>query len=618
MTQTPSSTSTTIAAGAPSTDGPQIPKGTGVLAVAGNILVRDGEPHQIISGAVHYFRIPRPLWRDRLQRLAAMGCSTVETYVAWNFHQPHRDSRPDFSGDRDLGAFLDAAAGLDLDVIVRPGPYICAEWDFGGLPSWLLDDPQASAALRTSDPAYLDHVDAWFDHLVPIIARRQASRGGRVVAVQVENEYGSYGNDRHYLEHLRDGLLERGIDVPLFTSDGPGQLWLQGGTLDDCLATVNFGSRQQEAFAALEAFRPGQPGICMEFWNGWFDHWGAGHTTRDPEDAAAELAGMLADGRSVNFYLAHGGTNFGVWAGANTGEPGPNGPAYLPTVTSYDYDAPIGEDGRLTPKFWAFRDVIAAHTSRRPPEPPADPPRLAAAVITIDRSIPLASVLDHQPVTVSPTPQSFEALGLHHGVVRYRTRVHGPFESAALHLDGLADLASVSVNQTTSARVGRTTVDPAYAEGCTVTLAEDNVLDLTVHSLGRVNFGPRLRDPKGLSAVRLEFQHLFGWEQSALDLTELPHLDWSGPQADQDQQAFHRGAIMIDEPADGYLDLTGWHHGYVFLNGFNLGRYWPAAGPQRTLYAPAPLWRQGRNDLVLLELVAAGTTVALVDRPVLG
>ena len=581
---------------------------------------RNGQPHQIISGAVHYFRIPPELWEDRLLRLKALGCNTVETYVAWNFHQPFRDQPADFTGDRDLGRFLDLAASLDLDILVRPGPYICAEWDNGGFPAWLLDDDRALAALRTSDPAYLDHVDRWLDQVMPLIVRRQADRGGRVVGVQVENEYGSFGNDHDYLEHLREGLVERGVTVLLFTSDGPTRLMLAGGRLPEVFATVNFGSRQQQAFELLDELQPGRPGMCMEFWNGWFDHWGEEHHTRIGEDAADELAAMLAAGRSVNLYMAHGGTNFGTWAGANLGPDG----ALQPTVTSYDYDAAIGEDGRLGAKFDAFRQVIGQHLGRQLPKPPeaapVQPERTAKASAFLD----LHTVLDHCAALTSPTPESFERLGLHHGVVRYRTMITGPF-SGALGLQDLADLAEVRVDDVLVGRLGRIGVDDGYpdAQQNTVPIQVgdgEHRLDVTVHSLGRVNFGSDIGDRKGVGRITLDYQQQFGYDQAALELTELPDLSpyhWL-PEAVADRPGFHRVVVDLEQPADAYLELPGWQQGYLYLNGFNLGRYWNPAGPQRTLFAPAPLWSPGRNELVIMEFGRPGTEIGWRTEPDLG
>ncbi|TDE96047.1 beta-galactosidase [Occultella glacieicola] len=609
---------------------------TDSFTISGQQFLRDGVPHQIISGAVHYFRIPHPLWEDRLRRLLAMGANAVETYVAWNFHVPHAGTAPDFTAGADLGGFIDLAGALGLDVIVRPGPYICAEWDLGGFPSWLLADDAAAGALRTSDPAYLAHVGAWFDVLIPIIAERQLTRGGPVIAVQAENEYGSYGNDADYLRAMVDGLRARGIDVPLFTSDGPEPLMLAGGTVPGLLATANFGSRQAEAFAELARVRPDQPGMCMEFWNGWFDHWGTPHHRRDAASAAEELAGMLADGRSVNFYMAHGGTNFGVWAGANCHdlEDDAAEPQYQPTITSYDYDAPIAEDGTLTAKFDAFRDVIAAHTGRTPPAPPPPAARLAPRAVEVTATLDLAAVLDGVAPIRGAIPRSFERLGIHHGVVRYLTTVDAtttPIPPADLHLDGLADLASVVVNGALIGRLGRTRADAAYGparDGLRITLDRPvNTIEITVASLGRVNFGRHLRDEKGLRAVRYSHQHLFSWTHAGLDLTTLPELDWTaaataavGPVG-----GLHRAVVELteqDRARDAYIALPGWHHGHVFLNGFNLGRYWNPAGPQRTLYAPAPLWRAGANELVIAELTlpadAPGGPIEIRDTPQLG
>jgi len=581
--------------------------------------LRDGKPHQIISGAVHYFRIPADLWRDRLLRLKALGCNTVETYVAWNFHQPHADRPADFSGDRDLGRFLDLAAELDLDILVRPGPYICAEWDNGGLPAWLLADDRVTATLRTNDPDYLRHVDAWFDTLLPIVVDRQADRGGRVVGVQIENEYGSYGNDHDYLSHLRDGLLRRGVTALLFTSDGPTELMLSGGRVGEHLATVNFGSRQAESFALLDRLQPGRPGMCMEFWNGWFDHWGAEHHTRDAASAAAELKGMLADGRSVNLYMAHGGTSFGTWAGANASETG----ELQPTVSSYDYDSPIAEDGRTTAKFEAFRQVIAEHTGVTAPRPPADPQIQPEQTIAVTEGVDLQIVLDHVSPVRSATPQRFEHLGLHHGAVRYRTTITGPL-TGMVRLSGLADLAEIRLDGRPVGRLGRSEIDPAYPSatdnGVEIAIgAGQHRLDVTVHSLGRINFGPYLGDRKGLGAIRLDYQHQFGFDHAALDLTagpEFPGALWSSEPGDG--PGCYRATVELDAVGDTHLELPGWHTGYLFLNGFNLGRYWNAVPPQRTLYAPAPLWRTGSNELVVVEFGSAGREIGFRARPVLG
>lgn len=587
------------------------------LAIEQDHFLRSGEPHQIISGALHYFRIPAELWLDRLLRLKAMGCNTVETYVAWNFHQPYADRPADFTGMRDLGRFLDLAASQDLDILVRPGPYICAEWDNGGLPAWLLDDHRAAAALRTSDPAYLDHVDRWFDELLPIIVRRQADRGGRVVGIQVENEYGSFGNDHDYLEHLRDGLVERGVTVLLFTSDGPSELMLSGGTLPDTLATVNFGSHQQEAFELLDRIRSGTPGMCTEFWNGWFDHYGEQHHTRTGENAADELAGMLAAGRSVNLYMAHGGTNFGPWSGANAGADG----ELQPTVTSYDYDSPIAEDGRLTDKFHAFRRVITKHTGIEPPQPPDDHPVQPQRRVVCNGFVGLPAILDQLEPLVAPAPDTFEHLGLNHGVVRYRTSILGPM-TGAISITGLADLAEIRLDGELVGRLGGIGLDPGFPAASTNQLpievgAGDHDLDVTVFSLGRVNFGPELGTTKGLRRVRLDYQQLFGFEQFALELTELPDLGRSW-QPVSNEPGFHRAVATLDEPADTYLELPGWQLGYVYLNGFNLGRYWNPAGPQRTLYAPAPFWRAGENELIVLEFGDPGTEIVWRSTPDLG
>ncbi|MEU0740449.1 beta-galactosidase family protein [Streptomyces sp. NPDC006134] len=559
--------------------------------------VLDGRPLRVLSGALHYFRVLPEQWPHRLRMLRALGLNTVETYVPWNFHEP-RPGTYDFTGMADVGAFLRAAADAGLYAIVRPSPYICAEWENGGLPWWLLTD--RSLRLRCSDPRYLAHVDRWYDELIPRLAAHQITRGGNVLMMQVENEYGSYGSDTAYLEHLADGLRARGVDVPLFTSDGPEDFMLQGGTLPGVPATVNFGSRPEEALARLRRHRPGDPPMCMEFWCGWFDHWGETHTVRDAADAAGVLERMLALGASVNLYMAHGGTNFGTWAGANRGGPAHDG-AHQPTVTSYDYDAPIDERGAPTAKFWAFREVLARYAGQAGLPGPADveppPPVLDPVTVPVDASVPL---LDALPLlgtgeVTSAVPPSFEDLGVAHGLVRYRGRLPGPRRAYPLTLAGLGDRAHVYADGEHVATVARDDERPPEI----AVPAGGVTLDILVESAGRTNYGPGLGERKGLDGVRHGNQYVHGWTALPVPLDgPLPELPWGTAAAGA---GFHRARLDVTEPQDGYLALPGWTKGYVWVNGFCLGRYWDR-GPQRTLYLPWPLLRAGRNEIVVLEL----------------
>ncbi|WP_330333980.1 beta-galactosidase [Streptomyces sp. NBC_00536] len=589
---------------------------------------RAGRPHRVISGALHYFRVHPDLWEDRLRRLRALGVNTVDTYVPWNFHES-APGKADFTGPRDLARFLRTAQDLGLDAIVRPGPYICAEWDFGGLPARLL--ARDGLRLRCSDPRFEAEVDGWFDLVLPELLPLLASRGGPVVAVQIENEYGSYGNDTRYRAHVERALLERGVDCLLFTADGPEDAMLQGGMVPGRLATATFGARPAERLEALRRYQKSGPLAAMEFWLGWFDHWGEDHHVRAVDEVAASLDELLATGASVNLYMAHGGTNFGFWAGANHTGSRPGEAGYQPTVTSYDYDAPIGEAGELTAKFHAFREVIGKYAPLPDGPLPEPPPRLAPALATPTGRAPLAAQLDALSTVVHrPAPEPMEKLGQDFGMIHYRTAITGPRPAMPVRIDGLGDRAYVFADGVPLGILDRNALD----EGLDLPVGEAGVvLDVLVRAQGRVNYGPLLDDRKGIwRGVRHGHQHLFEWEIRPLPLTDLTALEWTAPDAAPapaaptetrhdpafEDPAFHRFALTVPAPADGFLDLSSWGTGLIWLNGFLLGHYDTPRGPQRTLYAPAPLWRTGENEVVVLELERPGADLPLRDTPDLG
>ncbi|WP_354641902.1 glycoside hydrolase family 35 protein [Kitasatospora camelliae] len=584
----------------------------------------DGRPLRILSGAMHYFRTHPGQWPQRLAALRAMGLNTVETYVAWNIHEPAPGR---YERMEELAAFLDEAARQGLWAIVRPGPYICAEWDNGGLPGWLT--ARVGRRARTSDPEYLAAVDAFFDRLLPAVVERQVDRGGNVLMVQVENEYGSFGSDAAYLAHLADGLRARGVEVPLFTSDGPEEHMLTGGTLPGVPATVNFGSKPEDAFGVLRALRPEDPPFCMEFWNGWFDHWGRPHHTRDAEDAADALRRILAAGGSVNLYMAHGGTNFGTTAGANHADPPFNSTdwehsPFQPVTTSYDYDAPLDERGAPTRKYELFREVLAQFAAEHPeqarflddrtPELPPPAPVLPAAEVALTET----AEPPFGPPAVHPVPPVFEELGLEHGLVRYTFRVPGPRPELPLTVDGLRDRATLWVDGRRVAELER------GAESEPVTVAGGCEVALLVESLGRVNYGPLVGETKGLTGgLRHERQYLHGCRTEVLRLESCPEAEFraadGGVTGDGGGPVLVRGGLEVGEATgDAFLAVPGGVRGYLWVNGFLLGRY-DARGPQSTFYCPQPLLRPGRNAITLLELGdARPDRVELREAPELG
>lgn len=583
------------------------------LTTSSTQFLLDGKPFRILSGALHYFRVVPEYWRDRLEKMRAFGLNTVETYVPWNLHEP-RPGEFHFEGMLDIVKFIETASDVGLKVIVRPGPYICSEWDFGGLPSWLLKDP--AMQVRCAYPPYLAAVDRYFDVLLPLLTPLQSTRSGPIIAMQVENEYGTYGNDKVYLRHLADGMKVRGIDSFLFTSDGPRDICLQGGTLPDIFKTVNFAFEAKEAFAKLREYQPEGPLMVMEFWSGWFDHWGEPHhISEDGSDSIQRsldtLDEILALGASVNFYMFHGGTNFGFMNGANA-DPTP----YQADVTSYDYACPISECGDLAPRYAGYREVLKKYVEIPPIAHIQPVAKRAYGKIKLTESVGLLESLDglSQP-RLSANAHPMEMYDQDYGFILYRTQVTGP-RMGVLRVRGLHDRAQIFINGELVNVLDRESGN----EYASIEVANDVQLDILVENMGRVNFDPALRDRKGITdGVTINNQYQFGWEVFPLPLNDLSQLKFSPlnnlPQA---QPAFYRGSFAIEDLADTFLALPGWTKGVVWLNGFNLGRFWER-GPQKTLYIPAPLLKRGQNELIVFELHGAQQPIVeFRDVPELG
>lgn len=552
----------------------------------------NGEPFKIISGAFHYFRTVPEYWQDRIEKLVNMGCNTVETYIPWNFHEPEKGNFR-FDGMHDIERFIHLAEKMGLYIIIRPSPYICSEWEFGGLPAWLLRD--RNMRLRCSYEPYLNAVKEYYSVLIPKLVPHQCDRGGGVILVQLENEYGYYGNDTAYLEFLRDTLRELGVTVPFVTSDGPwSEPKFKSGMLNGALPTGNFGSGAEWQFGQMRKYiGENKPLMCMEFWNGWFDAWGEEHHTTSPEKAASELDELLKRG-SVNFYMFEGGTNFGFMSGRNGG-------SKTGDVTSYDYDAPLTEDGQITEKYRLFKEVIAKYTDIHEIPLTTEIRRRAYGRISCTGKTDLFSVLDKISVPVkSSYPLTMEDIGQDYGYIHYRTKIRDIETVSEIRLEGAADRVQCYHNGEF--------VYTAFAENMWEKFEPQQkrtsgIIDLLCENTGRENFGTGLENQrKGISGgVKINDHRHFGFEIYPLPLDErqIAALDF-GIGYIENTPAFYRFELDIDEPCDTFLDTDGFGKGCAFVNGFNIGRFWEI-GPQKRLYIPAPLLQIGKNTIVIFE-----------------
>ncbi|MBO5765279.1 MAG: beta-galactosidase [Lentisphaeria bacterium] len=586
-----------------------------------NILI-DGKPTQIISGAIHYFRTHHDLWRDRLERAKAIGINTVETYFCWDQHEK-REGVFDSAGILDFERFIDTAKELGLYVIVRPGPFICGEWNNGALPPWLC--ALENCEIRRMNEVYISKLERYFNWLLPKLACRQYTRGGNIIMGVVENEYGWYGRDTEYLRHVAKIFVDHGFDVPLVTADCPKfPITLLGGSVPELPVTITIGPDcdTEKSFAMRKELFPYGPEFCMEYWtggNGGITHWGVPRNRANLDEQkhfCSELDKILARGASVNLYMLLGGTNFGFTNGANTETPPFDN--YACGVTSYDYDAPMQEWGDAAPKFKAIRDVIRKYNPATPDEIPAPTVKRSYGKVKLTGSARLFDVLgDITTPTAHAVPQKMETLGMRQGYLLYRTTLRGPLGNETIRLRNLRDRAQIWVDGEFAGSVWRS----GERDYVNVNIPNaDAVLDVLVENTGYVNYGPACgTERKGVDQILVNFERQDNFIHYPLEMEDdvLDKLTYRETiSRKENDPVFVKGVFEVDEIAETFIRFPG-HKGCIWINGFNIGKYWNI-GPDTALYVPSALLRKGSNDIVIFEQYKINEEITFQDHPGLG
>jgi beta-galactosidase len=575
-----------------------------------NDFLLDGQRFQIRCGEIHAPRVPKEYWRHRLQMAKAMGLNTVCAYLFWNMHEPE-PGKFNWSGQADAAEFCRIAQQEGLWVILRPGPYSCAEWEMGGLPWWLLKDDDVK--LRSRDPRSLEPAKKFFKEVGRVLGPLQITRGGPIIMAQIENEYGFYGNDAQYIEELRQALVNGGFNVPMFQCNPPAQM--RNGMLTNLFQAGNFGSDVVRNLASVRRIQKTGPLMCAEFYPGWFDTWGAPHHYGNEQKYLSDLEAMLKAGASFSIYMAHGGTTFGLWSGADR--------PFKPDTSSYDYDAPISEAGWPTEKFFKTRELFQKYLlpGETIPEPPAKKQIISFPTVEVRECAPIFKNL-LKPIA-DEKPHSIEYYNQGYGLILYRTKIPDSSSERTLQANEIHDFGYVYLNKDRVDIMDRRNRNfkahiPVYSG--------EGTLDVLVEPMGRVNFGAEVHDRKGLfGPVKLDEKELTDWEIFNLRLDEnmLRHLKYKDGISDVPissalpNPAFWRVNVKLDKVGDTFLDLRAWNKGIVWVNGHCLGRYWNI-GPTQTAYVPGCWLKRGKNEFVILDLVGPEKPViAGLEKPIL-
>lgn len=579
------------------------------FAVSDNAFLLNGKPFQMISGEIHYPRVPRESWRHRMQMAKAMGLNTIGTYVFWNIHEPQK-GKYDFSGNNDVAEFVKIAKEEGLWVVLRPSPYVCAEWEFGGYPYWLQNIK--GLEVRSKEPQYLAAYKNYLLEVGKQLAPLQVNHGGNVLMVQIENEYGSYGNDKEYLDLNRKMFIEAGFDGILYTCDPEAAI--KDGHLPGLLAAINGVDNPEKVKSLVNQNNGGKgPYFIAEWYPAWFDWWGTAHHTVPAAKYAGRLDSVLQAGISINMYMFHGGTTRGFMNGANFNDKNP----YEPQISSYDYDAPLDEAGNATEKFMRFREVIQKNlpAGQNLPAVPSAKPSITTTPVVFASTHTVFDLLKAPKSSVRPL--TFEDLNQAYGYVMYRTTINGSGNQELLKIKDLRDYGIVFINGKRIGNLDRR----LYQDSLMLNLPKGKVtLDILVENMGRINFGPYLlKNTKGITEkVELGGKEILNWKMYSLPFDNIKSVNLNKASGSTSNvPVLKKGYLTLDEVADTYLDFSAWGKGVVWINGHNLGKYWEI-GPQQTVYVPAEWLKKGKNEVVVFELIKpAQSVLAGRDRAIL-